>query len=203
MSDAFKAGDQVFGLTDWSLGAHAEYKCLPEDGAVTTKPANTTYEEAAAIPFGAGTAFHFLRKGNIQSGQKVLIYGASGSLGTYAVQLAKHYFDAEVTGVCSTANLEMVQSLGADHVIDYTQEDFAGRDQTYDIIFDTVGKTTYSRCKDSLSQNGYYLAAYVGIATLLQMLRTSMMGSRRVVTGIASIKTEDLSFLRKLVEAEK
>ena len=158
-----------------------------------------TYEEAAAVPFGGLTALHFLRKGNIQSGQKVLIYGASGSVGTYAVQLAK-YYGAEVTGVCSTTNLEMVKSLGADNVIDYTKEDFTKSGQTYDAIYDAVMKTSFSRCKSSLKQRGVYLTVDW---PLLQALWASMTSSKKVIFGLGSTKTEDLVFLKELIEAGK
>jgi NADPH:quinone reductase-like Zn-dependent oxidoreductase len=197
--ELFRKGDQVFGNTGWGSGAYAEYKCLPEDGVLAIKPANMTYEEAAAVPFGGLTALHFLRKGNIRSGQKVLINGASGSVGTFAVQLAK-YFGAEVTGVCSTTNIEMVKSLGADRVIDYTKEDFTKSGQTYDIIFDTVIKTSFSRCKSSLKPRGVYLTADW---PLLQALWTSMVGGKKVVFGVAAKRPKDLTFLIELIEAGK
>jgi NADPH:quinone reductase-like Zn-dependent oxidoreductase len=201
----FKEGDQVFG-TSTGNGAHAEYMCLPEEGAtLAIKPVNMTYEEAAVID-GSLTALPFLRdKGNIQSGQEVLIYGASGSVGTAAVQLAK-YYGAEVTGVCSTANLELVKSLGADKVIDYTQEDFTKSGQTYDIIFDAVGKTSFSRCKGSLKQTGIFLEAALTPAILPQMLWTSKIGSKKAMiafTGLmpACERTKNLVFLKELIEA--
>jgi NADPH:quinone reductase-like Zn-dependent oxidoreductase len=158
----FQVGDQVFASTlEHNFGGYAEYKCLPENGMVAVKPTNMTYEEAAAVPIGATTALRLLRKGKLQRGQKVLVYGASGSVGTYAIQLAK-YFGAEVTGVCSTANLDLVKSLGADHVIDYTREDVSKREERYDIIFDTVAKFPKSQYAKLLAPN----AAYVTIAKL-------------------------------------
>jgi len=196
----FKKGDQVFGNI-WTIGfggANAGYKCLPEDWVVI-KPANMTYEEAAAVPVGGLTALHFLRKGDIQSGQRVLIFGASGSVGTYAVQLAG-YFGAEVTGLCSTTNIEMVKSLGADKVIDYTKEDFTKSGRTYDIIFDAVSKTSFSRCKSSLKQRGVYLTVDW---PLLQALWTSMVGSKKLIFGIARQNPEDLIFLKELIEEGK
>jgi 2-desacetyl-2-hydroxyethyl bacteriochlorophyllide A dehydrogenase len=197
----YKKGDQVFGIS-WGTtfqGTTAEYKCLPEDGMIAIRPANMTDEEAAALPVGGLTALHFLRKGNIQSGQKVLIYGASGSVGTFAVQLAK-YFGTETTGVCSTTNIEMVRSLGADIVIDYTKEDFTRNGHTYDVIFDTVGKTSFSRCKNSLKQRGRYLTTDW---PLLQALWTSIAGGKKVIFGMAGQNPEDLNFLKELVEEGK
>lgn len=204
----FKKGDSIFATSSTHFGAHAEYKCLPEEGVLAIKPANMTYGEAAAVCDGALTALPFLRdKANIQNGQKVLIHGASGSVGTFAVQLAK-YFGAEVTGVCSTTNLEMVKSLGADKVIDYTKEDFTKTGQTYDIIFDAVGKSSFSRCKRSLKQSGVYLSTVPTLATMLQMLWTSKIGSKKAIftaTGLrpSSEKTKDLIFLKELIEAGK
>ena len=199
----FKEGDQVFGIDGSGLGAYAEYKCLPEERAVAIKPGNMTFEEAAAIPFGATCAMFVLKdKANIQSGQNVLIYGASGAVGTFAVQIAKS-FGAEVTGVCSTTNLEMVKSLGADNVIDYTKEDFTKSGQTYDLIFDTVGKTSFSRCKNLLKPKGLYVANVIGLTELVQTLWTSMTGGRKVIAVVTPERREDLIFLKELIEAGK
>jgi NADPH:quinone reductase-like Zn-dependent oxidoreductase len=198
----FRKGDQVFAYPGHNGGAYAEYMCMPEDGCLAIKPANMTFEEAAAIPFGGNTALHFLRKGNVRSGQKVLIYGASGSVGTYAVQLAK-YFGAEVTGVCGTANLELVTSLGADKLIDYTKEDFTKKGETYDVIFDAVGKSPFSGCMRSLKKEGIYLQAVAAPALMVRMRWTSMISSKKLIGGTASPETENLIFLKELVEAGK
>lgn len=197
----FKAGDQVFAGAGTSLGANAEYICLPEAGAVVIKPTNMTYEEAAAIPFGATTALIFLRdKGKIQSGQEVLIYGASGAVGMAAVQLAK-FFGAQVTGVCSTAKLELVKSLESDNVIDYTKEDFTQNGKTYDIIFDTSGKSSFSGCLSSLKNNGIYLrAVHINLLPILRGLWTSITSSKKVIGGVAIERKADLIFLKELIE---
>ena len=197
----FKKGDQVFGADLNDLGAYAEYKCLPEDGVLAIKPANVTYEEAAPV-CGALAAWNFLiDQVNIQSGQKVLISGASGSIGSTAVQIAKH-FGAEVTGVCNAQNMELVKSLGADHVINYTKEDFTKTGQTWDIIFDTENQSSFSKCKGSLTQKGVYLKTYPGLTILLQMLWTSMFSGKKAkfsATGLRPVP-ERLSFLKELVE---
>jgi NADPH:quinone reductase-like Zn-dependent oxidoreductase len=198
---SFKPGDQVFGFSS-GFGAYAEYVCMPEDGVLASKPANMTYEEAAAVPHGALTALFFVRKANIQPGDQVLINGASGGIGQFAVQLARHY-GAQVTGVCRSTKLELVRSLGADQVIDYTQEDFTRSGQTYDVIFDTARVTSFSRCKNSLKQNGRYLLAVFGMRELGQMLWTSMVGSKKVICGLAPIEKQELVFLKELVEAGK
>jgi NADPH:quinone reductase-like Zn-dependent oxidoreductase len=198
----FSEKDQVYGFTGFGLGAHAEYTCMPEDGSLAIKPSNMTYEEATATVDGASTALFFLKnKANIQRGQKVLINGASGSIGTFVVQLAK-YFGAEVTGVCSTKNLELVKSLGADKVIDYTQEDFTKSGETYDIIFDTIGKSSFSDCKSSLKKNGCYLPT-TGLKNNFLMLWTSIMGGKKVITGMSIKKNEALIFLKELIEMGK
>jgi NADPH:quinone reductase-like Zn-dependent oxidoreductase len=197
----FKEGDQVYGGAP-PFGAHAEYVCMPEN-KVGIKPSNMTFEEAAGVTFAGTTALKYLReKGNIQEGQKVLINGASGGVGTFAVQLAK-YFGADVTGVCSTSNLEMVQSIGADKVVDYTKEDFTKTGQTYDIIFDAVGKRSFSQCKDSLNRGGIYLSTVATIPLLLQMLLTSKIGHKKAVFALLPFTPEDLIFLKEAIEAGK
>ncbi|WP_045521496.1 NAD(P)-dependent alcohol dehydrogenase [Neobacillus niacini] len=198
----FKEGDQVFAASLVGFGAYAEYKCLPEDGPVTIKPSNITYEEAAAIPIGARTALFFLRKANIQRGQKVLVYGASGSVGSYAVQLAK-YLEAEVTGVCSTSNLELVKSLGADKVIDYTIEDFSSNDESYDVIFVAVNKSSFTDCMKLLKKDGTYINVTEPLPNA-RMLWTQLTTSKKLLLSRNSPETaEALNFLKELVESGK
>ena len=198
----FSKGDQVFAPTQMNMGAYAEYVCLPSTYAMAIKPANMTYEEAAGVPTGGLNALHYLRKGNIQSGEKILIVGAAGNFGTYAVELAK-YFGAEVTGVDSTEKLDMLRTIGADHVIDYTQEDFTKNGETYDVIFDVVCKTPFSRSMRSLKQNGRYVMAIPRLLPMVRGLWTSMTSSKSVIFKFASYKSEDLIFLKELVEAGK
>lgn len=200
---SFQLGDRVFGSGP-ELGAYAEYMCRSVKGAIAPMPVNINYEQAATIPYGALTALYFLRdKAQVKSGQKVLINGASGGVGVYAVQLAD-YFGAEVCGVCSTSNVEFVKSLGADKIIDYTREDLTQSGELWDVIFDmVVGKTSFSRYKKSLTPKGYYLAVAGGLSDMLQMVRTSITGGKKVVFGGGSAceKRENLDFLRKLIEA--
>jgi len=198
----FKTGDEVYGYTGMNFGANAEYLCMPENGTLAIKPSNMTYEEAATIPYGAIMSTSLLGKMNIQRGQKVLINGASGGIGSFAVQFAR-YFGAEVTGVCGTQRLEFVNALGADKVIDYTKEDFTKNGETYDLIFDILGKGSFSRCKKSLKPHGRYLLASFKTKQLLQMLWTGVFGARKVICAMASEKVEDLVFTRELIEAGK
>jgi NADPH:quinone reductase-like Zn-dependent oxidoreductase len=199
----FAKGDQVFGSTGLKFGAHAEYACLAEEPLLAIKPVNTTYEEAAAIPFGGVSALVFLRKANITAGQSVLIYGASGSVGTSAVQLAKH-FGAHVTGGCSAANLDLVKSLGADELIDYAKDDFSRAGRSYDIIFDTVGKSGFWRSMKSLKRGGHYVLVSSGLlSATLGRLWASITGAGKIVGGVARAKAGDLSFLKELIEAGK
>jgi NADPH:quinone reductase-like Zn-dependent oxidoreductase len=202
----FREGDQVFGSTGFKFGAYAEYVCLPEDAALAIKPVNMTHEEAAAVLFGGVSALHFLRKAKIQAGQKVLVYGASGSVGVFTVQLAK-YFGARVTGVCSTANLELVKSLGADEVVDYTREDFSKAGRVYDMVFDTVGYSGFSRSLKSLKRGGFYVRVGASggmlsiVGGILRGMWISISGAAKVVSGVAAGAVEASSFLKKLIEA--
>ncbi len=200
----FKKGDQVFGLTGNRFGAHAEYVCLPEAASIVAMPANMSYEEAAAVCDGAMLAFTFIRKVNLQKGDRILIYGASGSIGTAAVQLAK-YYGAEVTAVCNTKNLELVKFLGADAVIDYTKEDFTKHGQTYRVVFDAVGKASFFRCKNLLKKGGIYFSTDLGFLAqnLFLVLWTGMFGGKKVKFPIPKDRKEDVVFFKELIEAGK
>ena len=203
----FRAGDQVFGSTGFKFGCYAEYVCVP-DGSLAIKPVNMTLEEAAAVLFGGISALHFLRTAKVQAGQKVLVYGASGSVGVFAVQLAKH-FGAHVTGVCSTANLPLVKSLGADEVVDYTREDFSRAGRIYDIVFDTVGYSGFSRSLRCLKRGGFYVrvggsGGLVSIlGAILRGMWISTTGAAKVLSGVAKAEAGDQAFLKGLIEAGK
>jgi NADPH:quinone reductase-like Zn-dependent oxidoreductase len=198
----YKPGDQVFGYLGQSMGAYAEYLCMPEDGVLALKPANMSYEEAAVAPYGAIMALNLLRKMDLQPGQKVLVNGASGSIGSAAVQIARHY-GAEVTGVCGTPRLEFVRSLGADKVVDYNTQDFTQNGERYDLIFDVLGKSSFARCRSSLKPNGRLLYASFKMKQLVQMLWTYMTGNQRVVCAMAPGSLEDLNSVKELIEAGK
>jgi len=196
-----KPREQVFGASGVNVGAYAEYISL-QDKFVVPKPTNSTYEEAAAILQGALTALVFLRRANIKKGQKILIIGASGGVGMYAVQLAKHYFSAHVTGVCSTSKIKMVQSIGADKVIDYTREDFTKSGQTYDIIFDTFAQSSFSSSK-VLKKRGAFLFATYGLSQLMHILWLTLATRKKAISPLVKETTEDLNFIRELIEAGK
>lgn len=195
----FRAGDLVFAYADWAMGCYAEYKCMPEDGAVAPKPSNLTIEQAAVMSFGGTTALHFLRKAKLARGEKLLINGASGAVGCAAIQLARH-FGAEVTAVCGAANVELVRSLGADHVIDYASNDFTKNGRTYDVIVDTAGTAPYSRSKGSLSQNGRLLLVLASLPDMLPIPWVSMTSNQKIIAGEASGRADDLRFLADLAE---
>jgi NADPH:quinone reductase-like Zn-dependent oxidoreductase len=201
---SFKRGDQVFGLTGMHFGAHAEYVCLPEDAALAMRPASTGYEEAAAVCDGAMLAIAFIRWADLRAGQRVLVNGASGSIGSAAVQLAR-YYGAQVTAVCNTKNLELVRSLGADTVIDYTVEDFTRCGQTFDAVFDTVGKSSFRKCSKLLKKGGVYLSSELGFLAQNPMLAlwTPGIGGKRVKFPIPKVSRNDVRFLKELVEAGK
>lgn len=197
----FKAEDEVFGYRGPIMGANAEYLAVPEDSMLVTKPSNMTYEEASTIPYGALTALTLLRRVDIQPGQKVLINGASGSIGSHALQLAK-YYGAEVTAVCGTQRVELVKALGADKVIDYTKEDFTTNGETYDVIFDVLGKSNFSQSKDSLTENGIHFYASFKMRQVFQMLWTSLTGSKqRVICALSNETIDDLVFIKERIEA--
>jgi len=198
----FKAGDRVFGHTDMSFGAYAEYICLPEDGSLALKPVNISHNEAAVIPFGGVTVLHFIKKAMIKANQKILIVGASGAVGSAAVQLAKSY-GAIVTGVCSTSNIDLVKSIGADKVIDYTKEDFNQNGEIYDLIFDAVKTISVSRSLKSLAKNGVMILSAAGMPEMLQGLWISMTSKRKVMTGVISHNAADIIFLKELIETGK
>jgi NADPH:quinone reductase-like Zn-dependent oxidoreductase len=199
----FKEGDHVFGSPGTKFGGHAEYCCVPENGALAIKPADMSWEEAASISLAGNTALFYIRDlAKIQAGQKILIHGASGAIGTYAVQLAK-YYGAEVTGVCSATNAEMVKSLGADKVIDYTKEDFSRSNERYDFVFSVVGKTTFTQSKGILKPNGIYLENMLELSGILRMMWTSITGGKKIKGGVSTERAENLEFFIELIKSGK
>lgn len=196
----FRPGDEVLGFPGGQMGCHAQYRVLAESGPIALKPSNLSFEQAASLCFGGSTALHFLRKAEIKAADKVLVIGASGGVGTAVVQLAKH-FGAEVTGVTSRTNLDLVMSLGADAAIDYTREDFTARNETYDVIADTVAATSFARCKDALRENGRLLVIAGGMSDLLASLWVPLTGSRKVIAGPAEERPEDVQRLADLAES--
>lgn len=198
----FKKGDQVFGITGIKLGAHAEFVCLPEDGAIAIKPAKLSHIEASVIPFGGTTALYLLRKGNVAKGQRVLIYGASGSVGAAAVQIAKS-FGAHVTAVCGTANMEMMKSLGADAVIDYKQNDLGSIRKQYDVVFETVDKLPFATAIKLTKEHGTLILGSAGAGDMLRGQWAAMTGTRKVISGIVKLTASDMDFLSSLVQANK
>ncbi len=205
--NSFKKGDQVFGTTGFRFGAYAEYICLPAEprdtqGTLAAKPTDMSYEEAAAVPTAGFEALHFLRKANIQPGKRVLVIGGGGSIGTFSIQLARH-FGAEVTGVDSAEKLDMMRSIGANHVIDYTKGDYTNHSESYDLIIDVVGKSSVSRRLKLLRHEGYYFLAYAGLSHILLGMWTSMTSKKKLKIESSSQKKEDLLFLKELIEAGK
>ena len=198
----YKVGDVVFGHTDMRFGSYAEYICVPDNASIALKPTNISHTEVAVIPFGGVTALHFIKKAKIKPGQKVLIIGASGAVGSAAVQIAKS-FGANVTGVCSTSNIALVKSIGADKVIDYTKEDFNQNGKTYDVIFDTVKTISVSRSIKSVDKKGIMILSAAGLSEMLQGLWISISSKKKVLTGVISHKAEDLVFLKDLIEKNK
>jgi NADPH:quinone reductase-like Zn-dependent oxidoreductase len=199
---SFKAGDHVFGYLGMKMGAYAEYICMPESGCVTIKPSTLSFEEAATLPYGTIMAFNLLKSVKIEPGQKVLINGASGGIGSAAVQFAK-YYGAEVTGVCSTPGLEYVKCLGADKVIDYTKEDFTKNGESYDVIFDILGKCSFTRCKASLKPNGKVLYASFKMVKLFQMFWTKLFMNKKVICKLSAESKKDLNYVKELIDAGK
>ncbi len=198
----FKVGDAVFGHTDMSFGSYAEYKSISEDASIALKPITVSHDEAASIPFGGVTAWHFIKRAQFKPGQKVIIIGASGAVGSAAVQIAKS-LGAHVTGVCSTTNLHLVKSIGADHVIDYTQHDFTTNGETYDVIFDTVNSISVLRSTKSLTKNGKLILSAAGLSEMIQGLWISLTSNHQVLTGVISHTAADILFLKELIETKQ